>query len=329
MWLYSDKASNYIKNNWKHLQIDLTNKCNTKCKYCVGNFIDRHNSKDISIDLIKQCIDNFKTYSNNPLSIVLNCNAEPTCSNTLEDILMYIDNVFKEKSILVQFDTNGIKLTNKLIDTLNNINNITVKISISCWGYDEDSFGEFHCIDNIKKQFEKYSGNIDKYLSITNNNIKISFSTPYIDDNFLIKTKEWLSKKLKERVLIEVYDGSELLDNYSQIPVMIRVFYDNNMTPLWNTRELPKNNWKTCNYAFDIINISNNGEVFPCISSNRYSNCSIGNIYDNTLWNILNNKKSYDLISKILNNELPFKNCNNICNMQYCNSKIIDKLELS
>lgn len=318
MKLVSSKVEKYINDRWHHLQIDITNKCNTKCTYCVAHFMDR-TIEDIPYDRIIATIDSFMQHSKYPYSIQLNCNAEPTCSNNLVQILQYIDS--KYNGLIIYFNTNGLLLTDELYNCINTIKNNDLKISISCWGYDNVTFRQYHSGLN---GFDKFENNIKRYLTVYNPKFHLAFSIAYVNHDFFEKMLYYLMDMCKGRELIGTNDGLDILDN-NNIVVCSNIFFKNG-NAYYGEKELDLQYYrdKWCENAYNTVNITNGGYIFPCVTVNSKLDYSIGNILTDDIWNAtIDNIKSQKYIGKLCEGDFPFKYCNR-CTSQYCNSKQVD-----
>lgn len=117
--------------------IEMTQQCNLRCKYCCysGNYSNRrtHNSSEISFDNLSKCI-NFiaeHTPKNIPVIYVSFYGGEALiCQEKIMWFIKYLGNRCPDKSFEFSVSTNGILLTDTVIDWICNTPNLYLTITI-------------------------------------------------------------------------------------------------------------------------------------------------------------------------------------------------------
>jgi MoaA/NifB/PqqE/SkfB family radical SAM enzyme len=145
--------------------LELTNDCNMQCVHCFRN---RMNEKIgyIDVNLFKKLIDEISTYPMAFLRIV--GRGEPALHPELKQIMEYLN----DKSIKVEFCTNGILFENHSIAEILDWNLDILDISID--GMDKKSYNELR----LKGNYDSLKNNIAKFYN-TRNDLKRS--TPKIN----------------------------------------------------------------------------------------------------------------------------------------------------
>jgi MoaA/NifB/PqqE/SkfB family radical SAM enzyme len=111
----------HISNNYKPLVIllYLTDRCNSKCRYCVGNWSGRK-IKDYTTDEVKKIIDECRSLGSIHITIH---GGELLLRNDTKEIIDYL----KENKFYVNVVTNGILLPSK-IDEIANVDSLCISL---------------------------------------------------------------------------------------------------------------------------------------------------------------------------------------------------------
>lgn len=116
--------------------IEMTQQCNLRCSYCCysGKYKDRrkHNAKDISYETMRNTIKYIKEHYDKNAEEITVCfyGGEALLAiKKVKWIMTELLSIFKDK-VRFSFSTNGLLLTEKVIDWLGNMQNALVNVTI-------------------------------------------------------------------------------------------------------------------------------------------------------------------------------------------------------
>lgn len=288
-----DEAGYFQKNNpsLKSCYLHVTNRCNLNCTGCYSFDLTRNTIDDLSLNELKKIMDQLKQEGIEYLTI---SGGEPLIRNDIVDIVKYAKETCKFKNI--NLITNGtVKNKDILIGIKEYINDIAV--SIDGYDYDNPTFirdtGIFpKVIETIKIIKEiglnvailptlhrKNIDNMEKYLDLANKlKVKISFSIMTCSKclNEFIPTEDQLIR------LSRFIDGTSDYFNINKQSIQ-----DYNIIAR-----------KNCGAGTSNISIAANGDIYPCHMLHD-SRVKLGNIRENSLENVLKNKKIIPDVDKI------------------------------
>ena len=232
-----------------HVDFEASFRCNLSCPMCFRPHIDRQDHGDMDFDLYKKGID--ECAQNGLYSIRLSWRGESSLNPHLVDMVAYA----KEKGIKeVSFITNGRLLENELAKGLieTGLDYLTVSID----GLDDDynrlrKPNTFKNITNKVRDFYHLKNRIGGGFPL----LKIQAIWTYIKDN-----------------PAAYYDHfKDITDNISFDP-------ENDYT----LKEVPQDNAFICQYAWQRITVTWNGEIPLCISDWNLAT-RIGDLKDQTI----------------------------------------------
>lgn len=306
------------KNRFLALHLEMTNKCNLRCKHCYNiNYLNSDN-KDLTTDEIKQIIDK---------SIELGCEdigfsgGEPFMRDDILELLEY------SKKYPIHVLTNGLLLDSKMIEKLNKIDDLIIEFRISLDGLDTHrmlrNVDYKKVLNNIKELLKNdyvvtintmiTNYNLDELLEMYKLFKDIAIDRWRLDfifnsgnaalNELYYKNKDKLFKTIKE--LIELYIKekpsfimdinkvfrSSFLDGYEQIYYTI--------------------DSKPCEYQGSLT-VRPNGDVSFCPSMEK----TYGNILKNSIEEITNSDE-WKNFSNIKVKDLD-KRCLDCKYMKYC-----------
>lgn len=158
--------------------IEMTQQCNLRCKYCCysGEYRDRrvHNEHEITFEVLNDAVSFIKKYSDKEADEITVCFYGGEALLAKEKIEWFINKISIEidQSILFSISTNGLALTESVIDWICGYDNILVNITIDgdktmhdanrvtlsmCGSYDK-------IIENLKLFKKKYPEEYDKRI---------------------------------------------------------------------------------------------------------------------------------------------------------------------
>lgn len=258
---------------FKKIYIEITNICNLNCSFCsASNKI----KKEMTIEEFEVILKKIEKYTD---YIYLHVKGEPLIHKDLDNIL-YITKKYNKK---VCITTNGVFIKEKL-DILNKYDNI-YQINIS-----------LHSENNKNKYLEDILTSID--------NLKY----PYISLRFWTLDKGIMDNKTKHylNIIKDKYKVKEIKNNI-KLKDKLYLSLDDKFT--WP--DINNNYYKEEGYCLGgktHIGILSDGTVtICCLDSEGYSN--LGNIFNNTLEDILSSDKYQNTIKKFQNKKCHLDIC--------------------
>jgi len=136
------------------LIIDISYKCNSKCRYCQWNITNSHEAHlDLPLNLLLLPRENIISLDINRIAL---SGGEPTLANHIQKIISY----YERFSLPIRLISNGIALTPKKVKKLSKLGIKEFVISIDALDY--DLYSKLHT--NTKRVFQKTMHNL-KFLS--------------------------------------------------------------------------------------------------------------------------------------------------------------------
>ena len=258
---------------FKKIYLEITNGCNLNCKFCIKN---SRKTEYISIDNFKLILDKLKDYTDYLYFHVL---GEPLLHPKINELIDIASNNFK-----INITTNGYLINNL---KTNNIRQLNISLH---------SFN-----DNYNIKLQDYLDNIFNKIDTLNNT--------YISLRLWVKNKynKEIINYINKRYNLNI---NENIDNYK---INDHIFINNFHEFIWP--DLDNNYYNeegTCYGLRDHIGILVDGTIIPCCLDSK-GIINLGNIYSNSLDNILNSSRVENIINNFKNN----KKCEELC--KHCN----------
>lgn len=252
------------------IYIEITNYCNLNCSFCSKN---NHINHEMSIDEFKLVIDKIKDYTNN---IYLHIKGEPLLHSKLDELLNITDNT----NLNVRITTNG-TLLDKKIDIL--LKHRIKQINVS-----------LHCENNYNNYFFNVFNNCDKLIN-----------TAIIYRIWTLKELDKLPESVNK--IIEHYnlnnDIINKIKNDKNIKIGDNIYIDKDYEFEWPIYKDNKDDYGTCLGTRTHIGILSNGTIVPCCLDTKGS-IELGNIYKDSLDDIINSKLFKDINNGFKNHKL-------------------------
>lgn len=257
----------------KRVYLEITNACNLNCPFCTNE----KGNNFLTLDEINNYTTQIKEYCD---YIYLHILGEPLLHPQFNEIL----NILDTKDFKLQLVTNG-TLLHKYPNILTH--KCLRKISIS-----------LHSINNIK--IDNYFDVIKALINTNNNtNIELRF---YDYDNLDNSLKTFLND-LKE---IYSFDITTKQNSY-KLKDNVYIYFEKLFN--WpNINDEYISNTGTCHGAIDMIAINSLSEVTICCLDPKAHN-KIGNLKENSLKNILNNKTYLNIIDDFKKHKINLDLC--------------------
>lgn len=251
---------------FKKVYLEITNICNLKCPFCIGNTREK---KYLSFDEFKIILNKLSGYTSYLYFHIL---GEPLMHPNVNEFINYA----KENNFNINITTNGY-LLNKIKDNKN-----VRQINISLHSFNE----------NNGVTLNDYLANIfDSVDELIKNKTYISLRL-WVKNEHNEKMVEFINNRYK----VEIN-----LDNYFKINdyLFINPFHEF----IWP--DLNNNYYEeegTCYALKDHIGILSNGTIVPCCLDTK-GIIALGNIFEDDLKEILENERIKNMLNNFKNNK--------------------------
>jgi len=290
------------------IDLNLTNRCNLKCKYCVFNSGGSSND-ELTFDKIKDLINEAKQLGLKDLHFT---GGEPTLRNDLEEIINYAS-LFNIKTRLI---TNGVLLDKNKLINLKNAGLQNIMFSLDGMAVTHDDLrgmkGAFDLTINAIKEaidlgfFVRVNSvacktNISDLYNLLSylNGLKVNTYSIFMYSpagrgeerkHLQVKPDEWL--KFTEEI-------TKLAQSCFMNVVVEKGYYYYNEPHLERSCLIgPGAGCKSLVKKNDYLIITPDGNVWPCVLMVN-SEYSLGNVKENTLSYIINNKRNTNFYSSL------------------------------
>lgn len=269
-----------MKKRFKKIYIEITNSCNLNCDFCIKN---RRQNKFISIEEFKILSGKIKDYTDYLYFHVL---GEPLLHPKINELIDTASKDFK-----INITTNGY-----LIDSIKDNKNIR-QINISLHSFDD-----------------KYKISLSDYL----NNIFDTVDN-LVKNNTYISLRLWVKNKYNNEIIDYINNryNTNVYYDVEQFNINKNIFINNFHEFIWP--DLNNDTYDeigTCYALIDHLGILVDGTIIPCCLDGM-GIINLGNIYENSIEEILNDDRVKNIINNFKNN----KKCEELC--KHC--KFIEK----
>lgn len=270
-----------MKKKYKKIYIEITNKCNLNCTFCSEA---KRKKEKITLENFEEIIKKINNYTD---YIYLHVKGEPLLHPEIDKIL----DIAEKYNLKVNLTTNGTLFPN-VVDKIKDKKALH-KINFS-----------LHSENNYKNYLENIFENVKKLSTDT---VAI-YRLWTLNNNELDKKSQEIVEKIKNFYNLDEKTYKNLkTKNNIKISSTIYVDKDNEFTWPDNIEdELSPLGY--CHALKTHIAILVDGTVVPCCLDSNAS-IPLGNIYDNTLEEIINNER-YKNLQKSFQNRKP---CESLC----------------
>jgi radical SAM protein with 4Fe4S-binding SPASM domain len=261
-----------VINMFKKIYIEITNKCNLNCDFCIGN---ERNKKFISLEDFNLLLDKLNGYTK---YLYFHVMGEPL-------LHPYINDLINEgsKRYFINITTNGY-----LIKRIKDNKNIR-QVNISLHSYDE-----------------KYQKSMESYL-----NDVFEASDELVKNGTYIKYRMWVGNDNSEIIKKRLEDKYSVVIDKDVVKLSDNVYFEVEHEFIWPSLDNDYyNEIGSCRGLRDHIGILVDGTVIPCCLDSA-GVINLGNVYKQDLNDIigsdlfkemkqgfLNNKKIHELCKK-------------------------------
>lgn len=263
------------------IYIEITNICNLNCSFCSR---DNREKREMTYDEFLYILKDVKKYTK---QIYLHIKGEPLLHKELDKILFLCD----KEEINVKMTTNGVFLKEKKDILLNHQCLKQINISL-----------------HSENKKENYFKDIFDTSILLSKKIPVVYRIWTLTDLKLNK----LSTNIVDKIVDYFHLDKEIVDKIiidKNIKISDNIYLDKDLEFVWPDNNSDSDNQKgTCLGTRSHIAILSNGDVVPCcLDSNAH--LLLGNIFSNSLEEILNKESFKKIHEGFKNNQLT----NNIC----------------
>lgn len=277
---------------FKKIYIEITNNCNLNCSFCHNN---SRSKQFMSVKNFEYIISEIKKYTN---YVYLHVKGEPLLHPNLKEIL----EICKRNNIKVNITTNGTLIKKQKEIILNSSCVRQLNFSL-------------HSENNISTYFE------DIFCSAKELSTKmfISYRLWTLNDYKLDKKSTEIVKKI-----INSYNLSpEIVDKIykeNSIKISFNTFVNKDNLFQWPDLNSAKKNNAFCHGLKTHIGILVDGTIVPCCLDGE-GIINLGNIFEESLSNILHNNRTMNVIKGFENNKCVEELCSRCAFKNRFNSK--------
>ncbi len=264
--------------HFKRIYVEISDYCNLDCKFCTT----KKNTRIMSLENFRLTIDKLKGYTQ---EIVLHVLGEPLIHKNLIEMVSYASQFFK-----VMITTNGFLLDRYFIKDFIKFHKMNISLHST---YILNEIDTISYLDNVMR-FIKYSHNINPKIAF---NLRLWANT---NDDI---------KKHNEIIYKYFNDNYQVINDKKNIKVFDRCIITSDREFQWPNMQNPLNDGKgSCKGGKTHIAILANGGVsICCLDSCCDSN--LGNIFNQSLDEILNSEKYINTINYFNQNKLYLDIC--------------------
>lgn len=262
---------------YKKIYVEITNKCNKRCSFCS---IDNRVKHEMTIDEFKQVINKIKPYTN---YIYLHVKGEPLIHTRFKEII----EICRKENMHVNITTNGTNLINQNKYLTNDVIN-QVNISIHALNIEEFK----NITPEIEKLVNKKIHVVCRFWALENNKID----------------KDNMEKLL---IILKYFNKMEILDEIKtkqNVKIQDYLYINLHNLFVWPNDSKTEIKYGSCYGLKTHIAILSNGTVVPCCLDSE-GKINLGNIYEESLEDILNKERTKNIIEGFRQNKLVEELC--------------------
>lgn len=265
---------------FKKVYIEITNNCNLSCSFCKNN---KREKKFMTKNQFNTIVEKIKPYTK---YVYLHVKGEPLLHPDLDEILKICDT----NDLLVNITTNGTLLKNKQKVLLQHKCIRQINVSL-------------HCEQDLPNYYE----NVFSCCKELAKNIYISYRLWTLNNYKLDKKSTIIVDKITD--FYHLSTGTvEKLYNDASIKIDNNTFVDKENLFSWPDLNSDDDSNGFCYGLKTHIGILVDGTVVPCCLDGE-GIITLGNIYDNSLDDILNSNRTKRIIEGFKNNKCSEKLC--------------------
>ncbi|MGZ7440365.1 PqqD family peptide modification chaperone [Paenibacillus sp. TH7-28] len=291
--------------------IELTNRCNIRCRHCYGKYGGVENQKILSLKDLYFILDSLNEIG---ISILELTGGDPTMNPYSSEA---IEKAYEVGISTVMFLTNGIYFDKKLLDTIIK-NKHRLYIQIDLHSLNEEYYDWF---TNSKNKLQKVKNNIDYLI---NNGVRVRVCAIITPGNVheLADIGEWayyhgavsyapavvtpLGRATMGDTSLIFPDEEGLMEFKKQHDLVL----EKHPGFIQDITEIKEVTRKNCGAICSQVSINVNGDVKLCnMDSGDYFKLNMGNITTQSIKKVFDNNK--DFLKELMNTELPMLDSDN------------------
>ena len=278
-----------VQNYPIHIDFEFNFKCNYRCPWCIMSLSKEEwkewgdYTKTISLETFKKVID--EGVERGLKSIGVNGNNEPL---TVKDLPKYIKYASDKGVLDIMFNTNGSLLDPKKSHEL--IEAGVTRLMISVDAFKKETYEKYR----IGGNYENVKNNILNFLKIRNEENRV---LPLLRLSYIVHSKN--IDELPD--FIEYWKDKADFFSLQSLRDVFALEFDKRSEELrrvFKVDETKIDDFYICPQPFVRVTIRNNGDVVPCCSVHGMK-LVVGNIYDNSLYEIWNGEKIKMIRNKV------------------------------
>jgi len=270
----------------KKIYIEITNRCNLNCSFCIHN---KRPFKDMSFNEYQLIIDRIK---NNTKEVYLHVLGEPLLHKDINNFIDYATS----QGLQVNITTNGY-----LIERIKDNKQIK-RLNISMHSYNDSG--------NIL--FNDYLNNIFTVIDNIRDNTFVSLRL-WVSNKYTNKMLEYINKRYNTNI--------ETIHDDLKIKITNNLIIDTNHEFIWpNLNNQYYSDTGTCHGLIDHVGILCDGTIIPCCLDSE-GIINLGNIYKDTLENIYDQTVVKEMISGFKNGKKVHELCKHCCFLRHGEDK--------
>lgn len=272
---------------FKKIYIEITNRCNLSCDFCIKN---RRQIIDMNFDNFKIIINKIKPYTK---EIYLHVLGEPLIHRDINSFINYATS----EGLLVNITTNGY-FVQKIINNKN-----IHRLNISLHSFD----------DKYKVSLKDYLDNIFNTIDKIDHRTFISLRL-WIKDNYTLDILKYINNRYNKNI-------HQIQDNHK---IMLRKNLIIDSYHMFTWPDLNNKYYSEVGKCYGLIThigILSDGTVIPCCLDTR-GIIKLGNIYNDDLEEILNKEQVKEMISGFKNNQKIHELCKHCCFLEVKNESV-------
>lgn len=258
----------------KKIYIEITNRCNLNCSFCIHN---KRVFKDITFDDYKIIIDKIKNHTK---EIYLHVLGEPLLHPCVNEFIAYA----AKNNLFVNITTNGY-LINKIKD-----NSDIHRLNVSLHSYS----------DNANLLLDEYLDNVFKVIDKLRNKTFCAVRL-WVNNKNTDKTLAYINKRYNTKI-VEIHDDMK-------VKITNNLIIDTNHEFIWpSLNNQYYSEVGTCRGLLDHLGILSNGTIIPCCLDSE-GIINLGNIYQDSLDDVYNKPMVKEMICGFRNHKKVHELC--------------------
>lgn len=324
--LRNSEQINYMRETHKlsHIAIEITKRCNARCEHCSVSAEAEADKEELTAEEWKNALKDIADHYDAKTMSIGFTGGEPLVRKDFLEILKY----GKELGFRMTITTNGVLLTDSMIEKLYNLNIVTVAVSIDGLEKTHEEFRKLPgCYPKLLRSLRKMLEYKNLTVGVTTVVSKKSINEleelykQFVDIGihfWRVFTVDPHGRALENEDIFldkedyeKVFDFIEEKNKEGKLPI---TYGCNHFLGLEREKRVRGNTCFTCSTGLILCTILNNGDIFGCSNIPRRPELIQGNIKKESLHDVWENRfEIYRDPNKLAN-----KKCNGCKYWRYC-----------